>query len=150
MFLACTIFNFLVSAILFVKLLFLSGAGCICVISLPRGSSDFGAFRTSLNFISQINFSTLPSAKTDTRLFERRKYRLKIRAGGQFRIKPKTNHSVAKRFKVTATGKLMYRRATTQHKQRHKRRGAKCRLHRNGIITSLRMIRKIKSVLHNR
>eukprot|EP00375_Theileria_parva_P003239 XP_765920.1 hypothetical protein [Theileria parva strain Muguga] len=122
--------------------MFLACSGCICLINFPRGISNFYRIPKSLNFISHINFSPLPTTKTNTRLFERRKYRLKIRAGGQFRIKPKTNHSVAKRFKITATGKLMYRRATTQHKQRHKRRGAKARLHRNGIITSIRMILK--------
>nr|PVC52678.1 hypothetical protein MACL_00000599 [Theileria orientalis] len=101
-------------------------------------------------FLSHNFLNPVPLFRNSTCLFERRKYHFKIRAGGQFRIKPKTNHSVSKRFKITATGKLMYRRATTQHKQRHKSRGAKARLHRNGILTSLRMIRKIKSVLHNR
>ncbi|UVC49416.1 hypothetical protein MACK_003247 [Theileria orientalis] len=121
---------------------------CNCNVARPLINSCYGSNR--FLFLSHNSLNPGPISRNSHCLFERRKYHFKIRAGGQFRIKPKTNHSVSKRFKITATGKLMYRRATTQHKQRHKSRGAKARLHRNGILTSLRMIRKIKSVLHNR
>lgn len=89
-------------------------------------------------------------APRDTRLFARRMFKLKLRAAGKFRIKPKTNKSVAKRFKITATGKIMYKRAGKSHLQRKKSQGAKRRLRRAVQLKNPRMIKKILSVLHNR
>ncbi|CDR95733.1 ribosomal protein L35, putative [Babesia bigemina] len=83
-------------------------------------------------------------------LFARRPHKLKLTAAGQFRIKPKTNKSVAKRFKITGTGKIMYKRAGRSHLQRKKNQGAKRRLRRAVQLTNPKMIRKILSVLHNR
>ncbi|GIX66022.1 ribosomal protein L35, putative [Babesia caballi] len=78
-------------------------------------------------------------------LFGRRPHRLKLTAAGQFRIKPKTNKSVAKRFKITGTGKIMYKRAGRSHLQRKKSQGAKRRLRRPVQLKNPKMIRKILS-----
>ncbi|EDO06949.1 putative ribosomal protein L35 [Babesia bovis T2Bo] len=83
-------------------------------------------------------------------LFARRAHKLKLTAGGKFRIKPKTNKAVSKRFKITATGKLIYKRAGKSHLQRKKTHGAKRRLKRSVQLKNPRLIRKILSVLHNR
>ncbi|ORM39769.1 uncharacterized protein BXIN_0039 [Babesia sp. Xinjiang] len=87
---------------------------------------------------------------TNWPLYARRPHKLKLTAAGQFRIKPKTNKSVAKRFKITSTGKIMYKRACTNHLQRNKCHGARRRLKRSVQLKDPTMIRKILSVLHNR
>ncbi|KAK1442014.1 hypothetical protein BgAZ_400440 [Babesia gibsoni] len=101
-------------------------------------------------FICENAFIPKNRGYRDNKLNARRMYKLKLRASGQFRIKPKTNKSVAKRFKITATGKIMYKRAGRSHLQRKKSQGAKRRLRRPVQLKSPRLIRKILSVLHNR
>ncbi|AFZ80202.1 ribosomal protein L35 family member protein [Theileria equi strain WA] len=115
------------------------------VVDYPIPGNRNGIFQA---FLSHIDW--IPKVQRDLQLFERRKVKLKLRAAGQFRIKPKTNKSVSKRFKITATGKIMYKRANRHHLQRKKNRGAKARTKRAVCIKSTRIIRKIKSVLHNR
>ncbi|CCF73417.1 hypothetical protein BMR1_02g01270 [Babesia microti strain RI] len=68
--------------------------------------------------------------------------RFKPTSTGKFRIKPKTNKSIAKRFKITGSGKLMHKRSGIQHLRSKLKSRQRRRLRRPVVITSNKLRKK--------
>ncbi|GAW80143.1 ribosomal protein L35 [Plasmodium gonderi] len=63
-------------------------------------------------------------------------------------IKPKTNKSIAKRFKITKNGKLIRKKAGRSHLLRKKTSSNKASLRKRTTIASTRIEKKYKSAIH--
>jgi large subunit ribosomal protein L35 len=64
------------------------------------------------------------------------------------KIKQKTRKIIAKRFKITGTGKLLRRTVTMRHLRRKKSKKA-IRRYRKYVEVTGKMAKKIKSQMHN-
>ncbi|PHJ19461.1 ribosomal protein rpl35 [Cystoisospora suis] len=62
-------------------------------------------------------------------------------------LKPRTRKSIAKRFKITATGKLLYRHSGRQHLMRKKQGQRRRRLRKVSVLTG-KMASKFLSCIH--
>ncbi|KJP89432.1 ribosomal protein L35 [Plasmodium fragile] len=67
---------------------------------------------------------------------------------GNTNVKPKTNKSIAKRFKLTKNGKLIRKKAGRNHMLRKKTSSNKASLRKTTTIASNRIARKYKSAIH--
>lgn len=61
-------------------------------------------------------------------------------------VKPKTRKSILKRFKVTASGKLLYKHSNRSHGMTCKSAGRKRRLRRVSVMTRGRLGRAYKAI----
>ncbi|CRG96625.1 apicoplast ribosomal protein L35 precursor, putative [Plasmodium gallinaceum] len=71
----------------------------------------------------------------------------KLNVRGSTDIKPKTNKSIAKRFKITKNGKLIRKKAGRNHMLRKKTSSNKSSLRKRTTIASNRIAKKYKSVI---
>ncbi|CRG99288.1 apicoplast ribosomal protein L35 precursor, putative [Plasmodium relictum] len=71
----------------------------------------------------------------------------KLYVRGITNIKPKTNKSIAKRFKITKNGKLIRKKAGRNHMLRKKTSSNKSSLRKRTTIASGRIAKKYKSVI---
>ncbi|ANQ07460.1 50S ribosomal protein L35 [Plasmodium coatneyi] len=69
---------------------------------------------------------------------------------GNTNVKPKTNKSIAKRFKITKNGKLIRKKAGRNHMLRKKTSSNKASLRKTTTIASNRIAKKYKSAIHTR
>ncbi|CAA9987346.1 50s ribosomal protein l35, putative [Plasmodium knowlesi strain H] len=67
---------------------------------------------------------------------------------GSTNVKPKTNKSIAKRFKITKNGKLIRKKAGRNHMLRKKTSSNKASLRKTTTIASSRIVKKYKSAIH--
>ncbi|GAB65654.1 ribosomal protein L35, partial [Plasmodium cynomolgi strain B] len=67
---------------------------------------------------------------------------------GNTNVKPKTNKSIAKRFKITKNGKLIRKKAGRNHMLRKKTSSNKASLRKTTTIASNRIAKKYKSAIH--
>ncbi|CAG9480353.1 ribosomal protein L35, putative [Plasmodium vivax] len=67
---------------------------------------------------------------------------------GNTNVKPKTNKSIAKRFKITKNGKVIRKKAGRNHMLRKKTSSNKASLRKTTTIASNRIAKKYKSAIH--
>lgn len=93
-----------------------------------------------LKNISFLNFKKCTYKNWDTNFFV-----LFVR--GCTNVKPKTNKSIAKRFKITKNGKLIRKKCGGSHMLRKRTSSNRTALRKKTVIASNKIVKKYKSVI---